>query len=445
MGLKKLFSGHRTKSFLAQSWAVGWPMTMIMFFIFLIGLADVYVAGILGKEVQAAYGLAFQLYFIFSIVAAALSVGSVSVISRLFTSGKKEAFNVAVDSAFMVAACAGVIFGICGALFAGMIIKVLAIPEALKGYAVSLMRIYSLGLLFNYLLMNTNAVLRACGMIKKSMRTMAVVCFLNIGLNFLFVFYFKFGFRGIAVATVISSFIGSLINSIQVRKLMTGFFKFSFVAAKKIFSIGWPSALLQILWQLGSMSLFFILSSLPQNNIAIMAAFTNGLKIESAIFLPAFAFNMANAVVVGNLLGQKRKDDAFFGGIVTASLGVGVVFVIILIVMTNARRIASFLSSDPVVIQESIKYIYISLIAEPVMAWGVILAGGLNGAGKTRSVMAIVGLSVWLVRIPLSFIFALLFNLGAAAVWWSMNISILVQSVFLTKRYFSNDWADGLA
>jgi len=40
--------------------------------------------------------------------------------------------------------------------------------------------------------------------------------------------------------------------------------------------------------------------------VEILAAFTAGLRIESAIFLPAFAFNMANAVIVGNLLGSAR-------------------------------------------------------------------------------------------------------------------------------------------
>jgi hypothetical protein len=39
-------------------------MTLIMFFEFLIGLTDVYIAGKVGKEIQAAYGFVIQLYFI---------------------------------------------------------------------------------------------------------------------------------------------------------------------------------------------------------------------------------------------------------------------------------------------------------------------------------------------------------------------------------------------
>jgi Na+-driven multidrug efflux pump len=225
------------------------------------------------------------------------------------------------------------------------------------------------------------------------------------------------------------------------RRLIKGSFKFSVALVKRIIDIGWPAGLLQILWQLGAMALFLILSFLPKNNIEIIAAFTNGLKIESAIFLPAFAFSMACAVIVGNSLGKQESEGAFTSGIITAILGVIIVSVMTLIVMANAKIIASFLSNDEIVIRESTRYIYIALISEPFMAWGVILAGALNGAGDTRSVMAIVALSVWLVRIPLSYLLAIYLGIGVVAVWWSMNLSILAQTIFISRRYFSKKWA----
>ena len=56
-------------------------MTLIMFFEFVIGLTDVFVAGRVGKDIQAAYGFVIQFYFIFIVVANALTVGTVSVVS----------------------------------------------------------------------------------------------------------------------------------------------------------------------------------------------------------------------------------------------------------------------------------------------------------------------------------------------------------------------------
>ena len=440
MDKPNLNQNNRIKSIISESWSVGWPMTLIMFFQFLIGLTDVYVAGRFGKEVQAAYGIAFQLYFIFIIIGIAFSVGSVSVISRLFTSEKKDEFAHAVNSSFLASGLSGIFFTLIGIIFSKTIINLLGMPQALKGYAAVFLTIYSCGFVFDYILLNTNGTLRACKMIKKSLWTMAIVCALNVVLDFLLAFYTPLGFKGISIATVISLFVGAVLNIAYVRRIIRISFEFSLPVIKKILSISWPSGVLQIVWQLGVVTLFLILNALPRNNIEVMAAFTNGLRIESAIFLPAFAFNMANAVLVGNLLGKNKKEEAVHIGTATAGIGVLVVIILSLIVLFNARRIAFLLSDNQIVIEECIKYIYISLIFEPFMAWGIILGGGLNGAGDTKSVMLIVAGTLWFIRIPLAFFLGISAGFGPAGVWWAMNVSIFVQAALMSIRYFAKKW-----
>ena len=209
---------------------------------------------------------------------------------------------------------------------------------------------------------------------------------------------------------------------------------------KKMFYIGWPIGLLQVLWQLSSMAIYLILSSLPKNRIEILAAFSAGMRIEAAIFLPAFAFNLANAVIIGNLIGEGKKEEAFQSGKATALIGVVIITGMVVAVILNARWIASLLSDNAMVIEEAKKYLFISMLSEPVMAWGIILAGGLNGAGDTRSVLWRVALGVWLVRIPLCYLFVNLLGFGVVSVWWSMNISQCVQAFLMTKRYLKREW-----
>jgi Na+-driven multidrug efflux pump len=207
-----------------------------------------------------------------------------------------------------------------------------------------------------------------------------------------------------------------------------------------MFHIGWPIGLLQVLWQLAAMALFLILSSLPENRIEILAAFSTGLRIESAIFLPAYAFNLANAVVIGNLIGESKAEEAFQNGKVTALIGVGLITGMAIAVVLNARWIVSFLSDNPVVIEEAKTYLYISMLSEPIMAWGIILSGGLTGAGDTRSVLIRVVVGVWLVRIPLATLSVVGLGFGATSVWWIMNLSQGVQAFLITRRYLSRGW-----
>jgi multidrug resistance protein, MATE family len=144
---------------------------------------------------------------------------------------------------------------------------------------------------------------------------------------------------------------------------------------------------------------------------------------------------MANAVIVGNLLGKEKKGQAYHGGFVTAGLGVGIVIILLLLVLLNARPILSLLSNNQVVVDNSLSYVYISLIFEPIMAWSVILGGGLNGAGYTKTVMIVIGMGLWLIRIPLAYYLSLVLGFGAIGIWWAMNVSLIFQCFFLTQQY----------
>ena len=97
---------------------------------------------------------------------------------------------------------------------------------------------------------------------------------------------------------------------------------------------------------------------------------------------------------------RKRPTRA---GLITALIGVAIVTLLVLLVIANAWWITSLLSSNPIVVEESVRYIYIAMISEPFMAWGIILGGGLSGAGDTRSVLVRVALGIWLIRIPLAY------------------------------------------
>jgi MATE family, multidrug efflux pump len=443
VGLKQFCRMDDLACFVSRSWELAWPMTLIMFFEFLISLTDVYVAGKISKEVQAAYGFVAQIYFISIVVANALTVGTVSVVSRLFADegpSARENLNLAVFSSMVTAVVAGLVVLFAGLVSLPHVTAWLNIPKAVKTYVLPLSKIYLVGIVFHYGLINGNGVLRSCQMVRKSLKTMAVVCGCNIFLIFVFVFHTSLGYRGIALATATSVTLGSLLNLRYLKAFTPPFKRFSLKVVKSIWAIGWPMGLLQVLWQLGSAALFLILSMLPEQRVEILAAFTAGMRIESAIFLPAFAFNMANAVIVGNLLGQKNEKEAFRNGIVTAGVGVAVVTALTIFVILNAKWIAASLSENQTVVRESIRYIYISMISEPFMAWGIILGGGLGGAGDTRAVMLRVAACVWLVRIPLCYTSVAILGFGASSVWWAMNISQFVQALLLSIRYLRKGW-----
>lgn len=438
--IPQLLRRDDVKEYLGTSWDLCWPLVLIMLFNFIISLTDVFIAGRLGKEVQASYGLVVQFYFILSIVVTALNVGSVSVISQLFTSEPRDEFTLSVRSSMKAALIAGVVLTVVGVSVAPTILGMLDFPASVKNYAVPLLRIYAIGIIFNYILINSNGILRSTNRIKVSLMTMGIACVLNVILNFTLVFLTPLGFRGIGVATVISLAVGALINTLYVRKILDGLRKWSWPIVKKMFRIGWPIGFLQLMWMLGQAAIYLILGALPSHQVEMMAAFTNGMRVEAAVFLLAFAFNFANAVVIGNLLGAKRYEDAYRNGWITAGLGVCVIIALTLVIVVSAHWVMPLLSSNAMVIAESKRYLYIAAIAQPFAAISFILGGGLNGAGDTKSVMLRVAGSVWLIRIPLAYLFAIVLDLGVTSIWWAMALSVVVQGGLIAQRYWSRKW-----
>ncbi len=331
-------------------------------------------------------------------------------------------------------------FGIAGIFCTPLLITLVNIPVELKSFAVPLGKIYAAGLLFHYIVINTNGILRACKRVRTSLKTMLVVCVVNVGLNFLLVFHTAIGYKGIALSTAVSVVIGCAINLWNIRGFLSGIMKFSAENVRAIIRIGWPFGLSQILWQSHSMVIYLILSALPRNKVEILAAFAAGIRIESAIFMPAMAFNMANAVIAGNLLGENKKEDAFRAGIITAIMGVIVVSFLTLIVVLGAKWIAPALSKNPIVVSECVRYLYISMLSEPFMAFWMILGGALSGAGDTKGIMFIVVSCTWLIRVPLCYLWIVIFGFDASAVWWTMNLSQFATAIFMTRRYWRKKW-----
>jgi multidrug resistance protein, MATE family len=436
---KKIFKQEIT-GLLKNSWSLSWPMIIIMLIDFLVGITDVYIAGRLTKEVQASVGFVTQLYLVIIVVGNALTVGAVSIISRLFGANKKDELSNAIFTLAAASLCLGAVAGLLAIAFSPSIIRMLNIPAAVRELGLPLFRIYAAGIIFHFFLMASNGILRGCRMVKHSLSTMLVVCVVNIGLNFFLVFYARIGYRGIILSTVISYATGALLNFIRIRRLITGAKHFDWPLLKNMAHIGWPTGLQQIAWQIGSTILFLIISTLPSNTVEILAAFTNGLRIEAAIYVIAYALNNANAVVIGNLIGEGRQNEAFKNGIATALIGVAIITVQTVLVIFNADTLSSALSSNGVVINESMRYLHIAMLSEPIMAWAVIISGGLIGAGDTRGVMKVVIASQWLIRLPLAYIAAVHFKLGPSAIWWAMNASILAHAVFISIRYFRKRW-----
>lgn len=421
----------------------------MMIFNFFVGFVDVYVAGFISPEVQAAVGFVSLLYFFVIIIANAISIGTVALVSRSIGAGDlTRAMEVARQSLIFGSLVAAVLT-LVGFFLSREIVAAAGFPEKIRDIAETLLEIFSIALGANYLLVISNSLFRASGDVLCPLFTMFIVSAVNILAAFVLVFgWFTFpplGYAGIGVATAISVIIGMGINLVlfsrsRWRSIYKGSWAFSFETMKKIVDIGWPAAMLQIAWNIGTIILYNLLGRLGEESIIAMASVSNGLRIEALIFLPAFALNMSASVLIGQNLGAGNPERAERAVWWIAAVGVVTLSALALVVYLRAEPFAALVAKDPAVLAETTRYLQINMIAQPFIALSLALSGGLNGAGDTRGAMWVIIISIWLIRLPIAYGLALFWGFGATGVWWAMVFSLVCQSILMAGRFRSGKW-----
>lgn len=430
-------------------WQLSWPMFLIMVLNFLVGFADVYVAGFLGPGIQAAVGFISQIYFLIIIIANAISIGTLALVSRAAGSGDSGAAIAIARQSLLFSIIIAVGLTSAGFVFSEEIISVSGFPAEIRKVSIDFLEIFALALGPNYILIVSNAIFRATGEVIKPLVTMSIVSSVNILGNFLLVFgifpFPELGYAGIAVASAISVTIGMIINLLF---FSTGIWRSIYrrssgitaQAIRKIIKLSWPAAFLQIAWNAGSIVLYNILGRLDYASITALASITNGLRIEAVIYLPAFALNMAASVLIGQNLGAGNPDRAEQLGWKISLSGVVLITVMALIIFIWAERFASVVTKNPSVLEETARYLRINMLSEPFMALSVILAGGLQGAGDTKGTMWVIIVAMWCIRLPLAYFLAITMGHGATGVWIAMVTSMNIQGMLMTWRFHKGVW-----
>ena len=430
-------------------WRMSWPMLIVMFFNFLVGLTDVYVAGFLGPEIQAIVGFVSQLYFSIIIVANAISIGTVAMLSRAVGAGRfEDALTAARQSLLFGIACAMALTA-AGLLLHQQIISLAGFSANIRQVAADFFVIFAFALAPNYMVILSTAVFRAGGEVRLTLLAMSLISVINIALNFLLVFgLFSFqglGYRGIALATSTSMIAGTVICLVLYRKsrwknIFSGPWHLSSDLIRKIFLLSWPAALVQVSWNASYIILYNILGRLQEGSITAMAALTNSLRIEAIIYLPVFALNMAASVLTGQNLGAGAPERAEKIGWKISFSGIAFVSAMALPIFIWAGAISAPVAKDPQVLDETVRYLRIMMLSEPFLALSIILGGCLQGAGDTKGAMLVIVSALWIIRLPLAYLLAFVAGYGAFGVWIAMAISMCFQGIAMTVRFRNGRW-----
>ena len=147
-----------------------------------------------------------------------IALGTTVVIANAIGSDDRESVQNAVHTSMVMAVVGGVIVAIIGELMAGGLLTLLKVPEDVYPLSLLYLRIYFLGmpaiLLYNF----EAAIFRSIGETKVPLIALASSGVLNVLLNLVFVLGFDMTVNGVAIATVLSNVVSSILLYRRLRK-----------------------------------------------------------------------------------------------------------------------------------------------------------------------------------------------------------------------------------
>ncbi len=164
----------------------------------------VFVGQGVGTEALAALAVCFPIQMFILAAAQTAAIGSASVISRALGSGDTEKAGRVASASFLLASGAAVLICSAGLLFMAPILSLFGARGGVAESASEYISVIYMGGVFFALSVNGNNLLRAEGKARIAMTTMITGAVSNMILDPLFIFVFKWGIRGAAVATVLS-------------------------------------------------------------------------------------------------------------------------------------------------------------------------------------------------------------------------------------------------
>ena len=308
------------------------------------------VGNFIGKAALAAVGSTAQVINIFIGFFTGLSLGATVLISRNYGADDRKKLNIAVRTTVWLTIEMGVIITVLGFLLTPLLLKLLGTTDDVIVDAANYLKIYFLGTLSQVLYNMFAGILRAVGDSKRPMYVLLFSCFLNVGLDLLFIVTFDLGVSGAAIATIISQIICALIllkfiyNIPEFRPISFRKPCFDKPSLTVIFKVGVPYGIQKAVI---SLSNTIILSFINYFGSGAMAGWTVYGKLDQVIVLTSQSISTAITTFDSQNLGAGKPERVHKGNMAGLLLNIVIWLIFLVIMLPGKYTIIGWFNKDP--------------------------------------------------------------------------------------------------
>lgn len=408
-------------------------------------ITDTYFVSQLGDTEVAATGFVWNLIFLVISVGMGLSVAGRSMISQYVGAHDEESARHTEAQLFSFLSLLGMAVSLIFYIIAPFIIKLMGAEGDLYTYSLTYMRIIMLGMPFSYLYFAFSSAKNARGDMVTPMLIGAVSVVLNIALDPVCIFDWGFGW-GVAGAAIATTFARSIIAIAVIIGISMGKFgmklslsdlRFDKIVIGKILKLGIPASVGQATAAIGFTIMMVMVKSFGE---LTLAAYVIGSRVNSVVLMPLMGIGWGLTTIAGQNLGAgniNRVKSAF-----KWSIGYSMIFAVVggVLMALTTEGIMEIFSDNPIVIEQGTFFLYMIILALPLMGIFQSMIGLYQGTGHTKfSSIMMIG-RLWVLRIPMILVMKNFTNFGERSVWYAIILSNIVICTVGLIGYLQGFW-----
>jgi putative MATE family efflux protein len=181
----------------------------------------------------------------------------------------------------------------------------------------------------------------------------------------------------------------------------------------------------------------FVLSELDD---AVKAALGIGFQVFDGVSFPVFlGIGLAGSSLVGRSLGANDPDQCLIWVRTVRRTGYAAGAIFTLVFIFAAPSVISIFTSDPAVADAARTYAFVIGLSQIFVAVECVNEKVLSGSGHTMPIAPITLIGN-LIRLPIAYTMALTFGMGAAGVWWAINLSTAFKALAYRRVVQKREW-----
>ena len=377
-----------------------------------------------------------------------LATGIHVVVARKYGEEDYISCGVTLNNSLLIAVIIGTIVAMVGVFFSYPIAHLFATDETVGNYASEYLYYRFMGIPFFLISVSFRGFFFGISKTKIFMFSGVITNLLNIIFNYIFI-YGEFGFpkMGLAGAGLGSTLATMFDGLFYIVIIMLPSYRKRFQNLKHLsLNKNIISAILKITLPVSFQNVFILIGFLSFVSITGIIGTLEQASTQAIIstlfisFLPCFGFGIAVQTLVGNNLGAKKFLLAKIYGFETAKVATIYTIILGFIFIIIPQYVLLIITNDQTIIDTAVPSLRVAGFAQIFYGVGVVLANGLQAAGRSFYVMKSEVITNIVIFVPLAYFLGVYLDLGLTWAWMALPVYIILYSLVIYLKFNSVDW-----